>query len=90
MECAFREQYVTKYHLDANIMAESTAFNTLILQPNQLLEDFHSQIVGKGHRLNKSERYLLYQFIEDLPSSRAFFVRAGMCITLKAAFHSAQ
>ena len=87
---AFTVQYLVRDHLDPTIMAESSAYHKLKLLPGQPLEDFHAQIMEKGKRLDKPERDMLYQFTEGLPPTLAFFVRAGMCTTLKGAFVSAK
>jgi len=90
LECVFRQKYIIKDRLDPTIMTESTLFHKIKLLPNQLLEDYHSLILGKGNKLGKPERDMLYQFIDGLPPSLAFFVRAGMCSTLDSALSSAQ
>lgn len=82
----FREQCVpTNTAYAPALMVESAAFNKLQLGATQSLEDFHSVIIEKARRLGKLNSDMLLQFTEGLPPSLAFFVRAGMANSLKAA-----
>lgn len=65
-------------------MVQSVTFIKLQLGATQSLEDFYSVITKKGRRLGKLDRDMLFQFIEGLLPSLAFFVRAGMATSLKA------
>lgn len=90
LEEAFNRQYIKKHGLDPSTIAASHAFSRIKLLDGQALEDYHSLILKQGTCLEKNERDMLLQFIDGLPPSLAFFVRAGMCTTLQSALQAAQ
>lgn len=89
---AIRPQFLKEYN-DVNspaLVAEEAIFGSLSLQPTQEIEEFHSVVLRKGSRLQKSERDMLHRFIEGLPDQLAFFVRAGRVHSLRDALHTAK
>lgn len=71
-------------------LVESAMFDALTLHPTMPIETFHSQVVGKGSRLDKPEKDLTSKFISGLPQHLAFFVRAGNPRCLQDAFQQAK
>lgn len=89
---AFLAEYcdLTKLNNDPRYISESAAFDHLSLNPTQPIEEFHSVIFDKGNLLGKSERDLIFKFIQGLPHQLAFFVRAGQVSSFREALHSAK
>lgn len=85
LEKAFREKYTVTDSLDPALLVESASFHRLKWHPGQPLEEYHSIILEKGLKLGKPMRDMVYQFIEGLTPSLAFFVRSGMCTDLQSA-----
>ena len=73
------DAFLTKYiNIDNNpvLLAEAELFQQMTLAPSQPLEEYHSLLVEKGTRLEKSARDILPKFIAGLPQQLGFFVRA--------------
>lgn len=83
IEADFRNQYISLSALDPSLIMESALFDSLQLSATQQLEDFHSLIWEKGHKLEKPERDMINKFIEGLPAQLAFFVRVSRCTTFR-------
>ena len=86
----FQEHYVSMNpSTNMSLYAESAAFSNLQLG-SQTLDDFHCEIVQKGHRLRKTPLDIMCKFIDGLPSSLQYFVRAGRPNTVEEALQSAK
>lgn len=72
------------------LIAEAELFTALRLLPHEQLDEYHSKVVEKGHRLQKTQRDILIKFVEGLPPQLAFFVRAGNPEDHQSALNSAK
>ena len=86
---AFIEEYCDRLE-SPTLIAETVAFDNLVLQPTQTIEEFHSIILEKGKKLKKSETDMILKFINSLPAQLAFFVRAGKVSSYREALQSAK
>ena len=87
----FKSTYVNSDPLkNASLLADAEIFQHLTLSAGVPIEDFHSQVMQKGHKLRKSELDMLTKFIDGLPPQLRFFVRTGRPNTLGEALQSAK
>ncbi|KAK3101520.1 hypothetical protein FSP39_004191 [Pinctada imbricata] len=87
---AFTHQYARQDMFDPCMVAESALFESLKLNSCQPLEQFHSEIMEKGMKLQKPERDMITKFINELPTQLAFFVRAASVQSFKEALKQAK
>lgn len=88
---AFEEQYLsTDPSLNPQIIADSELFNTTMLKEGQPIEDFHSILVQKGQRLQKSDVEIMNRFIDGLPHQLTLYVRTGRPTSLNEALSQAK
>ena len=86
---SFNSEYGNNVN-DPRLISEAAAFDNLVLNSGQAIEEFHAVVLEKGTRLNKSDRDMSNKFINGLPSQLAFFVRAGRINNFREALHSAK
>lgn len=73
----FYRKYVRLDWQHPSVLVESENFHSLVLKPNQQIEDFYSNVYEKGQLLGKPEHEVMTQFIKGLPDKLAFYVRAS-------------
>ena len=73
----FQEHFVSmNLQTNSSIYAESVAFDNLSLG-TKTLDKFHCIVVQKGKKLHKTNLDTMSKFIDGLPKSLQYFVRAG-------------
>lgn len=86
----FVNQYANLNVFDPAMIVEAEVFESLTLMPHQQIEDFHSKILEKGTKLQKSQRDMISRFVNGLPKHLAFFVRTKNLTSLNDALTSAK
>ena len=86
----FHEHFVSmNLQTNSSIYAESVAFDNLSLG-TKTLDEFHCIVVQKGKKLHKTNLDTMCKFIDGLPKSLQYFVRAGRPNTIDDALQSAK
>ncbi|ESO96068.1 hypothetical protein LOTGIDRAFT_160052 [Lottia gigantea] len=88
----FMRAFMSRFSSDSDNMklAENVAFNNITLLPKMSLTELHSLILEKGSKLKKTEFDFISKFIDSLPPTLSFFVRARNPNTLLSALNAAQ